>query len=165
MVFIYCVIGVLGMVPTGGSGCCSRMLKGERSVGYVKYKRRPREVRFLRRPPRCRSQRHLSFFGVSSSFDCSCLTNATLGRTALHCIKMCSICQQKTHFCLPTKVRFLNDVCLRQMMLASPNDAWLRHILWQTSHHCGTQWSNIIFAKQMHHIAARRCIIEISWIL
>ena len=62
MVFICCVIGVLGMVPTGGSGCCSRMLKGERSVGYVKYKRRPREVRFLRRPPRCRSQRHLSFF-------------------------------------------------------------------------------------------------------
>jgi hypothetical protein len=39
------------------------------------------------------------------------------------------------------------------MMTASPNDAWLRHILWQTSHHCGTQWSNIIFAKQMHHIA------------
>ena len=30
--------------------------------------------------------------------------------------------QQKTHFCLVTKVRFLNDVCLRQMMLASPND-------------------------------------------
>ena len=30
--------------------------------------------------------------------------------------------QQKTHFCLPTKVRFLNDVCLRQMMWASPND-------------------------------------------
>ena len=61
MVFIYCVIGVLGMVPTGGSGCCSRMLKGERSVGYVKYKRRPREVRFLRRPPRCCFPRHLSF--------------------------------------------------------------------------------------------------------
>ena len=94
MVFICCVIGVLGMVPTGGSGCCSRMLKGERSVGYVKYKRRPREVRFLRRPPRCRSQRHLSFLGVSSSFDCSRLTNATLGRTVLHCIKMCSICQK-----------------------------------------------------------------------
>ena len=39
--------------------------------------------------------------------------------------------QQKTHFCLPTKVRFLNDVCLRQMMLAlpmmtaTPNDACL----------------------------------------
>ena len=28
--------------------------------------------------------------------------------------------QQKTHVCLPTKVRFLNDVCLRQMMTASP---------------------------------------------
>ena len=97
MVFIYCVIGVLGMVPTGGSGCCSRMLTGERSVGYVKYKRRPREVRVLRRPPRCRSQRHLSFLGVSSSFDCSRLTNATLGETALHCIKSCSICQIGNH--------------------------------------------------------------------
>ena len=70
-----------------------------------------------------------------------------------------SLRQQKTHFCLPTKVRFLNDVCLRQMMTASPNDVrfandvWLRHILWQTSHHCKTKWSNIIFAKQMHHIA------------
>ena len=27
--------------------------------------------------------------------------------------------QQKTHFCLLTKVRFLNDVCLRQMMLGN----------------------------------------------
>jgi hypothetical protein len=35
-----------------------------------------------------------------------------------------------------------------------PNDAWLRHILRQTSHHYETQWSNIIFAKQMHLIAA-----------
>ena len=25
---------------------------------------------------------------------------------------------------------------------------------------CVTEWSNIIFAKQMHHIAARRCIIK-----
>jgi len=64
---------------------------------------------------------------------------------------------------------FFNDVCLRQMMLASPmmtptpNDAWLRHILWQTSHHCETQWSNIIFAKQMHHIATRRYIIKIDF--
>ena len=39
------------------------------------------------------------------------------------------------------------------VMTASPNDAWLRHILGQTSHHCGTKWSNIKFAKQMHHIA------------
>ena len=51
-----------------------------------------------------------------------------------------------------TKVRFLNDVCLRQMMLASPmmtatpNDVWLCYILWQTSHHCETKWINIIFA-------------------
>ena len=30
MVFICIgVIGVLGMVPTGGSGCCSRILEGE----------------------------------------------------------------------------------------------------------------------------------------
>ena len=33
-----------------------------------------------------------------------------------------SLRHQKTHFCLVTKVRFLNDVCLRQMMLATPND-------------------------------------------
>jgi len=26
--------------------------------------------------------------------------------------------------------------------------------LGQTSHLCGTEWSNIIFAQQMHHIAA-----------
>ena len=66
------------------------------------------------------------------------------------CIIIRVISQQKTHFCLPTKVRFLNDVCLRQMMLASPmmtaapNDAWLRHILGQTSHHCDK--------KEQHHI-------------
>ena len=67
--------------------------------------------------------------------------------------------QQKTHVCLPTKVRFLNDVCLRQMMLAlpmmtaSPNDAWLRHILWQTSHHCGTKWRNIILSEAKNIIS------------
>ena len=32
------------------------------------------------------------------------------------------------------------------MMWASPNER-------QTSHHCDAQWSNIIFVKQMHHIA------------
>jgi hypothetical protein len=47
-------------------------------------------------------------------------------------------------------VRFLNDVCLRQMMTASPNDvrcandAWLRHIWRQTSHHCDR--------REQHHI-------------
>ena len=45
MVFICIgIIGVLGMVPTGGSGCCSRMLKGERSMGCVNVKGDP--VRF-----------------------------------------------------------------------------------------------------------------------
>ena len=45
MVFICIgIIGVLGMVPTGGSGCCSRMLKGERSIGCVNVKGDP--VRF-----------------------------------------------------------------------------------------------------------------------
>ena len=69
-------------------------------------------------------------------------------------------CQQKTHFCLPTKVRFLNDVCLRQIMLAtpmmtaSPNDAWLRHILWQTSHHCDQREQHHFERSEKHHIAA-----------
>ena len=58
-----------------------------------------------------------------------------------------------------TKVRFLNDVCLRQMMTASPNDvrfandAWLRHIWGQTSPHCGTQWSNIILSEAKNIIS------------
>ena len=34
--------------------------------------------------------------------------------------RLVALSQQKTHFCLVTKVRFLNDVCLWQMMLASP---------------------------------------------
>ena len=73
--------------------------------------------------------------------------------------KPCYPYQQKTHFCLSTKVRFLNDVCLWQMMLAapmmmaSPNDVWLRHILWQTSHHCGTKWSNIILSEAKNIIS------------
>jgi len=33
------------------------------------------------------------------------------------------------------------------MMTATPNDAWLRHILWQTSHHWETEWSNIILSE------------------
>ena len=71
----------------------------------------------------------------------------------------CSFATKNALLSTKTKVRFLNDVCLRQMMwaapmmTASPNDVWLRHILWQTSHHCDTKWSSIIFAKQMHHIA------------
>ena len=67
--------------------------------------------------------------------------------------------QQKTHFCLVTKVRFLNDVCLQQMMMATPNDVRFANDVRLTAH-CGkhriiaTGGSNIIFAKQMHHIAA-----------
>ena len=46
------------------------------------------------------------------------------------------------------------------MMTATPNDAWLCHILWQTSHHCVTKWSNIILSEAkniispqaMHHL-------------
>jgi hypothetical protein len=45
-------------------------------------------------------------------------------------------------------------------MTAAPNDAWLRHILWQTSHHCGTKRRNIIFARQMHHFKYFRKNIE-----
>jgi len=54
----------------------------------------------------------------------------------------------------------LNDVCLRQMMLAppmmtaSPNDAWLRHILWQTSHHCDQREQHHFERSEKHHIAA-----------
>ena len=43
------------------------------------------------------------------------------------------------------------------------NDAWLRHILWQTSHHCGMKWSNIILSKAktsyrvaIHHLLSKQ---------
>ena len=41
---------------------------------------------------------------------------------------------KKTHFCLVTKVRFLNDVCLRQMMWASPNDVRFANDACLTAH-------------------------------
>ena len=60
-----------------------------------------------------------------------------------------------------TKVRFLNDVCLRQMMTASPNDvrfandARLRHIWGQTSHHSRNEVEQHHFERsEKHHIAA-----------
>ena len=87
------------------------------------------------------------------------------------CIKIRVISQQKTHFCLPTKVRFLNDVCLRQMMLAtpvmtaSPNDARLRHILWQTSHHCDRREQHHFERSEKHHIAAGDASFDILTIL
>ena len=58
--------------------------------------------------------------------------------------------QQKTHFCLPTKVRFLNDVCLRQMMTASPNDVRYANDVCLTAH-----WANIASLRnevKQHHI-------------
>ena len=73
--------------------------------------------------------------------------------------------QKKTHFCLVTRVRFLNDVCLRQMMLATPmmtatpNDAMFA-TFYGKHRIIATNGSNIIFAKQMHHIAVRRCFIK-----
>ena len=57
---------------------------------------------------------------------------------------------KKTSFVYWTKEVFFNDVCLRQMMLATPmmtatpNDVWLRHILGQISHHCDP--------REQHHI-------------
>ena len=39
------------------------------------------------------------------------------------------------------------------MMTATLNDAWLRHILWQTAHHCGTKWSNIILSEAKNIIS------------
>jgi len=66
-------------------------------------------------------------------------------------------CQEKSR--LLSQTAFFNDVCLRQMMTASPNDvrfandAWLRHILRQTSHHCETKWSNIILSEAKNIIS------------
>ena len=76
---------------------------------------------------------------------------------------------KKTAFVYRTNAVFLSDVCLRQMMLGKPNDvrfandAWLRHIVWLTSHHCGTKWRNIILSvaksiispQAMHHSYAQ----------
>jgi len=40
------------------------------------------------------------------------------------------------------------------MMTASPNDAWLRHILGQTSHHCDQREQHHFERSEKHHIAA-----------
>ena len=66
--------------------------------------------------------------------------------------------QQKTHFCLPTKVRFLNDVCLRQMMLAppmmtaSPNDVCLT-AHWGKHRIIESETSNIILSEAKNIIS------------
>ena len=61
-----------------------------------------------------------------------------------------ALSQQKTRFCLPTKVRFLNDVCLRQMMTASPNDVRYANDVCLTAH-----WANVASLRnevEQHHI-------------
>jgi len=40
------------------------------------------------------------------------------------------------------------------MMTATPNDAWLRHILRQTSHHCDQREQHHFERSEKHHIAA-----------
>jgi len=49
------------------------------------------------------------------------------------------------------------------MMTASPNDAWLRHILWQTLHHCGTKWSNIILSEAKNIISHGDTSLDKHW--
>ena len=66
--------------------------------------------------------------------------------------------QQKTHFCLVTKVRFLNDVCFRQMMTASPNDVRCANDVCLTAH-----WANIASLRHkvtQHHICEAKNIIS-----
>ena len=78
--------------------------------------------------------------------------------------KSCHPDQQKSHFCLPTKVRFLNDVCLRQMMLALPMMTLslmmcaLRHITANITSLRG-KTSNIIM-RSITSYRYRRCFIE-----
>ena len=64
---------------------------------------------------------------------------------------------QKTHFCLPTKVRFLNDVCLRQMMTASPNDVRCANDVCLAAH-----WANIasLRVKRATSFLRSKCIIS-----
>ena len=66
---------------------------------------------------------------------------------------------------------FFNDVCLRQMMLATPMMTAPPNDVCLTAHNgkhriIATNGSNIIFAKQMHHIAAGDASFDnqaISW--
>ena len=60
---------------------------------------------------------------------------------------------------IKTKVRFLNDVCLRQMMTATPNDVRFANDVCLTAH-CGkhrstrgTKWSNIILSEAKNIIS------------
>ena len=52
------------------------------------------------------------------------LTNATLGETALHCIKMCSICQKSRYpfgyllIFMPVGLKQRGDICLNGLWMA-----------------------------------------------
>ena len=94
----------------------------------------------------CRFRLHKIQIGVSPSgkaqdFDSS-----------IRWFKSSYPCQQKTHFCLPTKVRFLNDVCLWQMMLG--NAQWWRLREWCVP--CGTFYGK-------HRIIAKRSGATSFW--
>ena len=65
---------------------------------------------------------------------------------------------------------FFYDVCLRQMMTALPNDVRFANDVCLTAHWgkhriIATSGSNIIFAKQMHHIAIGDASFDIHTIL
>ena len=77
-------------------------------------------------------------------------------------------CQQKTHFCLVTKVRFLNDVCLRQMMTASPNDVRYANDVCLRAHRgkhriIATVGSNIILSEAKNIISPQAVLHCYSW--
>ena len=85
---------------------------------------------------------------------------ATRGFNSLH------LRQQKTHFFLPTKVRFLNDVCLRQMMLACANDVRYANDVCLTAHWgkhriiAERSEATSFCAKRKTSYRRRRCIIK-----
>ena len=69
-----------------------------------------------------------------------------------------------------TKVRILNDVCLWQMMKAKANDDADANDVCLRAHKgkhriIATAGRNIIFAKQMHHIAAGDTSFDILTVL
>ncbi|MBQ8268833.1 MAG: hypothetical protein IJZ24_04025, partial [Clostridia bacterium] len=85
-----------------------------------------------------------------------------------------SMPQQKTHFCLPTKVRFLNDVCQSsqselygKMMTATPNDVrfandvCLRHIGANITSLRNEVEQHHFERSEKHHIAAGNASFDI----
>ena len=107
--------------------------------------------------PREKSSRRLYIYDALL-FSCLSVNRFALYPLHLHFFEI------KTHFCLPTKVHFLNDVCLWQMMfaspmmMASPNDVCLRAhkgkyriIASETSNIILSEAKNIISPQAMLH--------------